>query len=146
MIAVRSKKMFGRIKNKMVRIILYVVFIILVIGVGGLIYATQGLSKYRKMVINDVDLNKVEDGVYQGEFTGGRWKNKLEVTIKDHQITDIGLLNASKASGIAAIGEKLFQQVKEKQSLQVDTVSGATVHTKAILKSIENALTRHSKS
>ena len=126
----------------MVRIILYIVFAILVISVGGFIYATMGLSKYRKMVINDVDLAKIEDGVYQGEFTGGRWKNKLEVTIKDHKITDIGLLNASKASGMTDIGEKVFQQVKEKQSIQIDTVSGATVHTKAILKSIENALTQ----
>jgi len=38
------------------------------------------------------------------------------------------------------IGEKIFQKVKEKQSLEVDAVSGATVHTKAVLKSIENAL------
>jgi len=138
--------MFGRIKNKMVRIILYIVVAIVIIGVGGFIYATQGLSKYRKMVINNVDLSKVENGVYQGEFTGGRWKNKLEVTIKDHQITELGLLNASKVSGMADIGEKVFQQVKEKQSLQIDTVSGATVHTKAILKSIENALTQDSES
>jgi uncharacterized protein with FMN-binding domain len=86
------------------------------------------------------------DGVYQGEFTGGRWKNKLEVTIKDHQIADIGLLKASKSSGMADIGEKIFQKVKEKQSLEVDTVSGATVHTKAILKSIENALSQNKES
>ena len=126
----------------MLRIVMYVVVAILIIGVGGFIYATQGLSKYRKMVINDVDLAKVEDGVYQGEFTGGRWKNKLEVTIKDHKIIDIGLINASKISGMADIGEKVFQQVREKQSLQIDNVSVATVHTKAVLKSIENALTK----
>ena len=124
----------------MVRIILYIALAILVLGIGGFIYATQGLSKYRKMVINDVDLNRVEDGVYQGEFTGGRWKNKLEVTVQNHTITNIGILQASKVSGMADIGEKVFQQVKEKQSLQIDTVSGATVHTKAMLKSIENAL------
>lgn len=134
--------MLGRIKNKMLRIVLYIVFAILIIGVGGFIYATLGLSKYRKMLINDVDLSKVEDGVYQGEFTGGRWKNKLEVTVKDNRITDIGLINASKSSGMADIGEKVIQQVKERQSLQIDTVSGATVHTKAILKSIENALSQ----
>ncbi len=134
--------MVRRIKNKMVRIILYVVLAILVIAAGGFIYATHGLSKYRKMEIQDVDLNKIEDGIYQGEFTGGRWKNKLEVTVQDHQITAIELLNASKTSGMADIGEKVVQQVKEKQSLQIDTVSGATVHTKAILKSIENALTQ----
>ncbi len=138
--------MLRRIKSKMVRIILYIVMVILVIAVGGFIYATQGLSKYRKMVIHDVDLNKVEDGIYQGEFSGGRWKNKLEVTIQDHQITDIELLKATKSSGMADIGEKVVHQVKEKQSLQIDTVSGATVHTKAILKSIENALTQQRDS
>ena len=47
---------------------------------------------------------------------------------------------------MTVIGEKVFQQVKEKQSIQIDTVSGATVHTKAILKSIENALTQQIES
>jgi len=89
-----------------------------------------------------VDLEKIEDGVYQGEFTGGRWKNKLEVTVKNHKITDIKLLQASDMSGIKDIGEKVFKKVEEEQSLQIDTVSGATVHTKAVLKSIENALSK----
>jgi len=35
---------------------------------------------------------------------------------------------------------KIFQEVKEKRFLDIDVVSGVTVHTKAILKSIENAL------
>ena len=126
----------------MVRIILYVVVVLVVIGIGGFIYATQGLNKYRKMEINTIDLSQIEDGTYQGEFTGGRWKNKLEVTVKDHTIANINLIKASKTSGMADIGEKVIQQVKEKQSLQIDTVSGATVHTKSILKSIENALSQ----
>jgi len=45
-------------------------------------------------------------------------------------------------SGIKDIGEKVFKKVEEEQSLQIDTVSGATVHTKAVLKSIENALSK----
>jgi len=106
------------------------------------VYFNQGLTKYRKMVINDVDLKKIEDGIYQGEFTGGRWKNKLEVTVKDHKITGINMLQASDMSGLKDLGEKVFKKVEEEQSLQIDTVSGATVHTKAILKSIENALTK----
>jgi len=138
--------MFGRVKNKMLRIVLYVVIGILIIGAGMLVYLTKDLSKYRKMVINDFDLAKVENGVYEGEFTGGRWKNKLEVTIQDHKITDIKLIKASSTAGMADIGEKIFQKVKEKQSLEVDTVSGATVHTKAILKSIENALSQNKES
>ena len=124
----------------MFRIILYILVGILIVGAGMLIYLTKDLSKYRKMVINDVDLTKIEDGVYEGEFSGGRWKNKLEVTIQDHRIDDIKLIKASSTAGMDDIGEKIFQKVKEKQSLEVDAVSGATVHTKAVLKSIENAL------
>ena len=132
--------MFGRVKNKMFRIILYILVGILIVGAGMLIYLTKDLSKYRKMVINDVDLTKIEDGVYEGEFSGGRWKNKLEVMIQDHRIDDIKLIKASSTAGMDDIGEKIFQKVEEKQSLEVDAVSGATVHTKAVLKSIENAL------
>ncbi|HKK83169.1 MAG TPA: FMN-binding protein [Atribacterota bacterium] len=124
----------------MFRIILYILVGILIVGAGMLIYLTKDLSKYRKMVINDVDLTKIEDGVYEGEFSGGRWKNKLEVMIQDHRIDDIKLIKASSTAGMDDIGEKIFQKVEEKQSLEVDAVSGATVHTKAVLKSIENAL------
>ncbi|MDD4363924.1 MAG: FMN-binding protein [Atribacterota bacterium] len=124
----------------MLKILLYIVITIFIIFGAAFAYFNQGLIKYRKMAINDVDLQKTEDGIYLGEFTGGRWKNKIEVTIKDHRITDIKMLQASDMSGLKDIGEKVFKKVEEKQSLQIDTVSGATVHTKAILKSIENAL------
>lgn len=132
--------MFRRVKNKMLRILLYVGAVILIIMIAIFIYFNQGLSKYRKMVINEVDLLSIEDGTYQGEFSGGRWKNKLEVTVKDHKIVDIKMIQASDMSGLKAIGEEVFKKVEEEQSLQIDVVSGATVHTKAILKSIEDAL------
>jgi uncharacterized protein with FMN-binding domain len=126
----------------MLRIFLYVVVVILFISGAIFIYFNQGLSKYRKMVMNDVDLEKIEDGTYQGEFSGGRWKNKLEVKVQNHKIIDFKILQASEMSGLEDIGKKVFKKVEEEQSLQIDTVSGATVHTKAILKSIENALTK----
>ena len=127
----------------MLRIVLYIIIVIALIGGGFYFYLTRGLGKYRKMVIHEFDLVNLSDGVYQGEFKGGRWKNKTAVTVKDHQISKLELLQPSSGSfGMAEIGEKIFDRVKEKQSLQIDTVSGATVHTKAILKSIENALSQ----
>jgi len=126
----------------MLRILLYVGLAILIIFIVAFIYFNQGLIKYRKMVINDIDLQKIEDGKYEGEFTGGRWKNKLEVTVRDHKITDINMVQASEMSGLKTIGEEVFKKVEEEQSLQIDAVSGATIHTKAILKSIENAMTK----
>ncbi|NLJ39781.1 MAG: FMN-binding protein [Candidatus Atribacteria bacterium] len=38
------------------------------------------------------------------------------------------------------LSKKLFDQIIQKQSLQVDTVSNATVTCNAYLKAIENAL------
>lgn len=124
----------------MLKILLYIVIGLLIFGGGMMTYFSQGLIKYRKMAIEEIDLSKIRDGIYQGEFTGGRWKNKLEVTVKDHEIKEIEMVESSSLSGMEEFGQKVFQEVKEKQSLKIDTISGATVHTKTVLKSIENAL------
>lgn len=57
-----------------------------------------------------------------------------------YQKINTSKIKAADLAGMSKLGEKLFQQVKERQSLQIDTVSGATVSTKTILKSIENTL------
>jgi major membrane immunogen (membrane-anchored lipoprotein) len=40
------------------------------------------------------------------------------------------------------VRQRIYAKVMEKQSLQIDTVSGATVTTLTTLKAIENALSR----
>ncbi len=51
----------------------------------------------------------------------------------------------SAAKPVPPVCGTLFSRVIEAQSLQVDTVSHATITSKAFLKSIENALTRTSE-
>jgi uncharacterized protein with FMN-binding domain len=90
--------------------------------------------------IAPVDIAKVADGTYPGELNGSRFGNAVEVTVNGGKITDIKLVREMviPQSGIA---DQVFQAVEQKQSLDVDTVSGGTISTKAYLKSIENALT-----
>lgn len=57
------------------------------------------------------------------------------VTVKDHKIVDILLLNHKNNKG--KIGEVINEKVLMAQSLQVDTVSGTTNSSKVILKAIE---------
>lgn len=96
-------------------------------------------KEVRKMVIKDVNINNLSNGSYEGEYNNYRWSNKVRVTINNHKITKINFIE-DKMAGLEKTRQAVADEVIEKQSLKVDTVSGATISTKAYLKSIEDAL------
>lgn len=117
-----------------------VIIILLVFIVGGmLIYLTRGLDAVSQQVTTDVNLSLLADGVYLGKYDGGRWSNQIEVEIKNQQIRKITIVKDVMFSK-PEVSEQLFENVIERQSLYVDVVSGATVTSKAYLKSMEIAL------
>ncbi|MDD3704985.1 MAG: FMN-binding protein [Clostridiaceae bacterium] len=74
-----------------------------------------------------------------------KWRaNKTEVTVSSGKVTDIKILEHKENRKPEFTG-KLYNSVIEAQSLQVDTVSGATLTSKAYLKSVENALKQAQK-
>jgi len=107
--------------------------------IGMFYYAMAGMQEIKEMVITDIDLSQVKDGVYTGEFKGNRWSNAVEVSVEGHKITEVKILD-DFGIPIHEISKKLIESIKEKQSLNVDAISQATINTKAYLKSIENAL------
>jgi len=114
---------------------------ILIIGVIGGNYLSS-VQKYKTIIkelkISNVDLSKVNDGTYTGSCDAIYVAAKVSVTIKNHKIADIILLNHKYERGKPA--EVIPANVVKAQSLKVDTISGATNSSKVILKSIENAL------
>ncbi|QPM68544.1 FMN-binding protein [Atribacter laminatus] len=119
--------------------LLIIGIIIGVFIIGMFYYAMAGMQEIKEMVITDIDLSEVKDGVFSGEFRGNRWSNTLEVTVEDHKITDIKVIKDFGIS-IPGFSQKFIESLKEKQSLNIDAISQATINTKAYLKSIENAL------
>ena len=106
------------------------------------------LQKYKKIMselkIGSVDLSKVPDGNYIGSCDAEFVAAEVSVAVKDNRIEDIILLSHKTERGKSA--EIIQDEVLKAQSLQVDTISGATNSSKVILKSIEDALTKnHSK-
>ena len=93
------------------------------------------------MEISAVNPSSLSDGTYKGSYSAGRWSNEVSVIIKGGKITDIKVV---KDVGFVQKGlsDELFSRVINAQNTTVDTVSGATVTSKAYLKSIENALTK----
>jgi uncharacterized protein with FMN-binding domain len=101
--------------------------------------ATFGLSSVKNLKISDVDLSKVEDGVHQGAFKQARWNYSVAVTVKDHRITAIELLNPKDPATTKLMGPEA-DRVVQAQTPNIDAVSGATANSKALFKAIENAL------
>ncbi|MBN1758868.1 MAG: FMN-binding protein [Chitinispirillaceae bacterium] len=112
------------------------IFAIIVVGIW---LTTLGLKDIREMPINDVDLQKVQDGVYTGSFKKTRWKNNVQVTVKNHRIVDIVNTNELPPPN-KKIVDKAINSILSKQSVVIDVVSGASVNTKAFQKAVENAL------
>lgn len=63
----------------------------------------------------------------------------MQVTVSARKVTAIKLVEHAKNQSTAS-SDELFGRVIESQSLQVDTISGATLTSKGYLKAIENAL------
>jgi uncharacterized protein with FMN-binding domain len=87
-----------------------------------------------------IDLSNVADGAYTGNHEFKRWTNIVTVQVKDHAITSIEATEPMFADKVTDVTEEVFSRVISAQSTLVDTVSGATVTSKAYLKSIEAAL------
>ena len=101
------------------------------------------LKEYKEKVantdINEVDLSTIENGTYEGFYDCYLVKARVNVSVSDHKITDIEIVEHENGRGEA--GEQVVPKVMQKQRLKVDTISGATASSKIILKAIELALT-----
>lgn len=120
------------------RVFLIVLGIFAVIIAGFVLFLFNGLG-LKNAAIKNVEISKVPDGTYAGEVTGSRFGNKIETTVRRGRIIDIKIAK-DMAIAVPDVSSKLFSRVMESQSLQVDCVAGATVSSKAYLKSLEDAL------
>lgn len=127
--------------RKLKKIILSIVVLLILIIAGGSIYATNGLEAGKNMTIGHVDVTQLKDGVYNGKYDGGRWTNEVNVTVKDGKITKIDVVKTVLFES-ADVTNALISNVIKNQDTDIDVTSGATVTSKAYLKSIENALTK----
>src|SRR5690242_14082636 len=112
------------------KIALIVLIVIVLLIAGAAVYLTRGLSSGSKLVIGDVDLSLLDNGTYNGKYSAGRWSNEVNVVINDHKITEIDVVK-DVTFPIPDVTKKLFDEIIQKQTTQVDVVSGATVTGKA---------------
>lgn len=96
------------------------------------------LPKPLRVSDSSYDLMALEDGAYQGQCDNGLVFARVEIKVENHRIANVRILEHRNGRGRAA--ETVADSVVENQSIEVDTVSGATISSQTILKAIENAL------
>lgn len=83
----------------------------------------------------------LEDGVYKGTGTGYAGDITVSVQIKDKQIVSIDILSSSDDAAFFSRAKAVIDKIIEGQTLDVDTVSGATFSSRGIISAVKNALT-----
>ncbi|WMJ89027.1 FMN-binding protein [Anaerocolumna sp. MB42-C2] len=126
-------------KKKIVILVGMVLTVTLAILIFTLVIPEMNYEKVRNMEINNVDLEKVNDGTYNGKYTYGHYTYQVEVTVKNHEIKSIDVING-RVSEHAKAAEGVLDNILTEQKIDVDVVSGATTTSKALLKAVENAL------
>lgn len=121
------------------KVFLTLAIIFLIVFGSFFFFLYYGLSSTRNLTINDVNLANISDGNYSGNYRKGRFAYSVQVRVKNGKIEEISILDVSKIS-LPEIAEKLTQEIIQKQTLKVDTITGATASSKAFLKAVENAL------
>ncbi|MBN2029956.1 FMN-binding protein [bacterium] len=98
------------------------------------------------MDISHVDPATVRDGEYIGEFPFmERLLYQVRVTVKSGKIVNIEVLQNGTENEYAKKGLGVVPRILQKQSPEVDVVTGSTVTSKSLMKCVEEALNKGRK-
>lgn len=89
---------------------------------------------------SSLDGKKFKDGIYTGTGMGFRDDIHVEVTISGNRITRIAVTKHKEDQPYMRNAMKLISGIIAKQSINVDTVSGATYSSKGIITAVKDAL------
>ena len=128
------------ISKKYSILIAFLITIILMVFIGVIVFnkMNEGIEVLIAEELPEIDLTSIEDGTYLGQYAIPLISVKVEVTVLDHQITNIVILEHKNGQG--EDGELIINDVILEQSIEIDYIVGATYSSKAILLAIGDAL------
>ena len=112
--------------------------VILFVALIAVMFGVMNKEVLDKQVNTEIDMEQVADGTYTGSSNGGLVKVEVEVEVKDHKIVNINLLKHECGKGKPA--ESMLEEMVEKNTDDVDGVSGATASSKTIRNAVNKAL------
>lgn len=124
--------------KRSIKVLAAVLLIFVIIAAGGFLYIKN--MELPVVSISDVQLNNIADGSYIGDYSAGLVSATVTVTVKNKKIA--GIVINKHENGLGKKAERIVDDIIEKQSLNVDNVSGATLSSNVIRKAVEQALVK----
>jgi len=119
--------------------ILGLIIVLVIVGIALVNSMQKSLENLITAEVEAVNLSSVPDGTYLGEYGSFPVKVQVRVGMAGGAITEIVILMHQNGQGTPA--EVIIDDVITEQSLQVDSIAGATYSSKVILLAIHDALT-----
>ena len=114
---------------------------IFLVLLGFILLLLSSCAARRTQFMRQLDFKGLKDGTYVGSDTTPLCSVKLTTTIKEGKITDIKILKHFVTYPLAGRAYDIVpKRIIEKQSLDVDAVTAATVSTDNIKQAVLNAL------
>lgn len=122
-------------------------YLIIILLLGILVFAyfniavplRRAVTEVIPMEIEAIDLMKVADGQYSAGFGAGLSKYEVEVEVVDHRIQNIIILSGG-STDYATKARVVIENIVNTQKNVVDSVSGATISSKGLMKAVELSL------
>ena len=101
-------------------------------------------EKTDKKAVSSDDGNNIyfaDDGIYEGSGDGFGGEIKVRLTVKDNKLEKVEILSAeNETKDYLESAKKILDDVIDKQSVDVDTVSGATLSSNGIISAMKDAI------
>ena len=124
--------------KKVIRIAVMFLCIVFIGVVGFKTWSAKLVKEARELEDVFIDLSKVEDGTYEGHSELGPVIVDVKVTVKKGKIEEIEIVNHQNGLGQSA--NVIVDEMVDKNTYDVDAVSGATVSSEIIMNAVNNAL------
>ena len=116
-----------------VLVIVVIAIILMVVFIGG-----RMREQTKSLPFSEISTAEVADGVYRGKAETALVKAEVEVTVEGRQIINIDILRHDTGTGQKA--EAIVDQMQERNTWEVDGVSGATFSSEVIKSAVNQAL------
>ena len=119
--------------------IFYVILGIVLLGTSGCLSLTASMKKNLAKIENeDIDMETVEDGIFEGHSELDPVKVDVKVLVKNHKLIKVELLRHE--CGLGHPADVIVDKMVEQNTWDVDAVSGATISSKIIKNAVNKAL------
>ena len=112
---------------------------IVLLGTSGCLSLTASMKKNLAKIENeDIDMETVEDGIFEGHSELALVKVDVKVLVKNHKLIKVELLRHE--CGLGHPADVIVDKMVEQNNWDVDAVSGATVSSEIIKNAVNKAL------